>query len=56
MSDWVDDGKEVDIVNLDFKKTFDKIPHWRLLAKMSACRVAGQVANWIVNWLCDRKQ
>ena len=56
MSDWVDEGKAVDIVYLDFKKTFDKVPHRRLLAKVRACGVADQVSNWIANWLCDRKQ
>ena len=56
MSDWVDDGKAVDIVYLDFKKAFDKAPHRRLLGKVRACGVAGQVANWIVNWLHGRKQ
>ena len=30
MSDWVDEGKAVDIVHLDFKKAFDKVPHRRL--------------------------
>ena len=56
MSDWVDDGKAVDIVYLDFKKAFDKVPHRRLLAKVRACGVAGEVVNWIVNWLSGRKQ
>ena len=56
MSDWVDEGKAVDIVYLDFKKTFDKVPHRRLLAIVSTCGVAGQVDNWIVNWLSGRKQ
>ena len=49
MSDWVDEGKAVDIVYLDFKKAFDKVSHRRLLAKVRACGMAGQVANWIAN-------
>ena len=56
VSDWVDDGKAVDMVYLDFKKAFDKVPHRRLLAKVRACGVAGQVTNWIANWLRGRKQ
>ncbi len=56
VSDWVDEGKAVDIVYLDFKKAFDKVPHRRLLDKVRACRVAGQVANWIANWLSGMKQ
>ena len=47
MSDWVDEGKAVDIVYLDFKKAFDKAPYWRLLAKVRTCGVADQVDNWI---------
>ena len=53
VSDWVDEGKAVDIVYLDFMKAFDKAPHRRLLAKVGACGVAGQVAIWIANWLRD---
>ena len=34
VSDWVDEGKAVDIVHLDFKKAFDKVPHQRLLTKV----------------------
>ena len=56
MSDWVDEGKAVDRVYLDFKKVFDEVPHRRLLAKVRACGVAGQVDNWIANWVSDRKQ
>ena len=49
VSDWVDEGNAVDTVDRDFKKAFDKGPHRRLLAKVRACGVAGQVANWIAN-------
>ena len=56
MSDWVHDGKTVDIVYRDFKKAFDEVPHRRLLAKVRACGVTGQVDNWIANWLSGRKQ
>ena len=55
VSDWVDVGKAGDIVYLDLKKAFDKVPHRKLLAKVSACGVAGQGANWIANWLSERK-
>ena len=33
VSDWVDEGKAVDTVYLDFKKAFNKVPHRRLLAR-----------------------
>ena len=56
VSDWVCEGKAVDIVYLDSKKVFDKVPHWRLFAKVRACGMAGSVANWIENWQSDGKQ
>ena len=37
-------------------RRLDKVPHRRLLAKVRACGVAGQVANWIANWFRGRKQ
>jgi len=45
VSEWVNEGKAVDIVYPDFKKAFDKVPHQQLLAKVRACGWAGQVAN-----------
>ena len=56
MSDWVDEGKEVDMVSRDMKMAFEKVPHRRFFAKVRSCGVTGQVANWIVNWLRNRKQ
>ena len=50
----MDEGKAVDIVYLDFNKAFDEVPHRRLLTKVRACGVGGQVANWIANWLSGR--
>ena len=35
---------------------FEKAPQRRLLAKVGACGMAGQVDNCIANWLSDRKQ
>ena len=49
VSDWVDEGKAVDIIYLDFKKALNQGPNRRLVAKVRACGVAGQVANWIAN-------
>ena len=56
VSGWVDEGKVVDIVYRDFNKSFDKVSHRRLLAKVRACGVAGQVDDWIANWLSGGKQ
>ena len=46
----------MDIVYLDFAKAFDKVPHRRLLEKLKAHSLGGQVLAWIKSWLADRKQ
>ena len=52
----VDEGKNMDIVFLDFAKAFDKVPKERLLAKLAAHGVGGQVIQWVRAWLTDRTQ
>lgn len=52
----LDNSGAVDIVFLDFKKAFDKVPHRRLLAKVRALGIGGDVARWIESWLADRRQ
>ena len=51
-----DRDKAVDVIYLDFQKAFDKVPHRRLLKKVRALGVDGEIANWIENWLKDRRQ
>ena len=52
----VDEGKNMDIVFLDFAKAFDKVPKERLPAKPTAHSVEGKVLLWVRRWLTDRKQ
>jgi ribonuclease P/MRP protein subunit RPP40 len=52
----VDKGKPFDIVFLDFAKAFDKVPKNRLLEKLRAHGVRGDVLRWIKNWLSGRRQ
>lgn len=51
-----DQSKAVDVVYLDFKKAFDKVPHRRLMLKVRALGIRGSVAAWIEAWLTDRRQ
>ena len=51
-----DEDKAVDIVYLDFQKAFDKVPYKRLLAKIKAHGIDGNVYLWLENWLSNRKQ
>ena len=52
----IDEGKPVDIVYLDFSKAFDKVPFQRLLKKIDAAGVRGNVKKWISEWLTKRMQ
>ena len=52
----VDSGEAVDIIFLDFAKAFDKVPVERLLKKVWAHCIRGQLFNWISAWLKERQQ
>lgn len=52
----VDNQKSADILYLDFAKAFDKVPKNRLLVKLRAKGVGGQLLAWLEEWLTDRTQ
>src|SRR5260221_11311077 len=52
----VDQGHPVDVIYLDLQKAFDKVPHERLLLKLKAHGITGEIAIWIRAWLRDRQQ
>ena len=49
-------GKVVDFIYLDFCKTFDKVPHKRLLLKMQQYCIKGNISNWVKAFLSDRNK
>ncbi|CAM4642329.1 unnamed protein product [Lepidochelys kempii] len=49
-------GDPVNIVYLDFQKAFDKVPHQRLLRKLSCHGIRGKILSWTENWLKDKEQ
>ena len=53
---WVDEGSPVDIIYLDLKNAFDKVPHQRLLLKLKAHGIGNGMINWKKKWLIDRRQ
>ena len=50
----LDEGKNVDIIYLDFAKAFDKVPRHRLIGKVASMGVEGRVKGWIQQWLEGR--
>jgi hypothetical protein len=52
----LDSGNCVDVLYLDFAKAFDRVPHKRLLSKLKAHGITGNVLRWIDSWLSNRRQ
>ena len=52
----LDEGHMIDVFYLDFSKAFDRVPHQRLLSKLKAHGIDGDIFNWIRSWLSNRKQ
>ena len=50
------EGNVVDTVYLDFMKAFDTVPHMRLMGKLKAYGVEGNIAKWITEYLNNRSQ
>jgi len=56
MTIWVDEGRAVDVVYLDFSKAFDTVSHNILLGKLRKCGLDEGSVRWIENWLNGRAQ
>ncbi|XP_076028798.1 uncharacterized protein LOC143017792 [Oratosquilla oratoria] len=58
--DWLlrnlSEGKNVDVVFLDFAKFFDKVDHGVLLHKARDLEISGKLRVWLHNFLTDRTQ
>ena len=57
MEDWtraVDQKLAVDVVYLDFRKAFDTVPHRRLVHKLRAYGIRGNLLAWITDFLNQR--
>ena len=50
------EGKQTDLILLDFSKAFDKVNHLKLLYKLRLHGVQGKVLNWIQSFLIGRSQ
>ena len=56
VTDHVDQGRDVDIIYLDFSKAFDKVSHRNLAIKLQGLGIVGSIQSWIREWLNERKQ
>ena len=52
----LDEGKQTDVILLDFTKAFDKVPHNRFCCKLSLYGIRGSLLLWIKNFLTGRTQ
>ncbi|GAB0209855.1 mitochondrial enolase superfamily member 1 [Grus japonensis] len=56
MTGWVDEGRAVDVVYLDFSKVCDTISHNILIGKLRKCELDEWTVRWVENWLNGRAQ
>ena len=52
----LEEGKDVDVIYIDFSKAFDKVDHTILLSKLKAIGLDGKILKWIESFLTNRKQ
>ena len=59
LEDWTsifDAGHAFDVIYTDFAKAFDSVAHERLILKLEAVEITGDVLNWIRSFLVGRSQ
>ena len=54
--DAFDNSDPVDVIYMDCKKAFDTVPHRRLLAKLEAYGIRGNLLKWMEAFLTGRSQ
>ena len=52
----LDCNKDIDVAYMDFQKAFDKVPHRRLLHKISRYNIQGALLQWLTTYLTNRTQ
>jgi hypothetical protein len=56
LTEAISQGLAVDVIYTDFSKAFDRVPHRRLLHKLSVYGIRGGLLEWIESWLVGRRQ
>ena len=52
----MDNGYQIEVIYLDFRKAFDTVPHKRLINKIRHYGIVDPVLQWIKDFLSDRTQ
>ena len=52
----MEEGKNIDVIYLDFAKTFDKVDHGILIHKLRDIGISGKLGIWLNDFLTDRSQ
>ena len=52
----MDNRQVVVVVYIDFQKAFDTVSHTILRYKLEAIGITGDLLNWMINYLTNRKQ
>ena len=55
-TEFLEQGIPVDVIYLDFSKAFDSVSHERLLLKLKAYGIHGNILEWIKSFLSGKKQ
>ena len=56
ITDALDSNEDIDIIYIDFRKAFAKVPHQTLLKKPLGYGIQGKVHSWIKKCLTGRSQ
>jgi len=56
MTVWVDEGRAVGVIYLNFNEAFDTVSRNILIGKLRKCGLDEGTVRWIENWLNGRAQ
>jgi len=54
-TEYVEYGGQIDVMYSDFEKAFDKVPHKRLISKLTSYGFNSTLISWIQDFLKSRK-
>jgi hypothetical protein len=55
-TEYLEMGRQIDVIYTDFEKAFDKVPHKRLISKLYSYGINKDIIKWIEAFLINRRQ